>query len=358
MEDIQYFPINLSQLTPNGSHPFDIYLQIEGRFILFRPAEELLSSGKFLQLMEKNQMRLWVPKNQRLIWNEYLAKKILSSNTSTEEKAIAIKETAWANITDLYNKEDIGETLQESHTLISTMIEYISSEPKGISNLLLLSAHDSYTYNHSLDVAVYCIAIAQRLFKGEDEMIFNAGLGGLLHDIGKRKVSQSIINKPGPLTDDEWTIMKKHPGYGKFCLEDAISSNKENPDAQSLQKENQKSGRIVVPTPLQTLPESVLAVVYQHHESCDGSGYPENLSKDEIDPLAKIAALADVFDALTTNRSYSKAMSFQEAMDLMVEKISHRFDPEMFKLFSRSFAGKDISNDDDKKSDLLIKKAG
>jgi len=342
----QFFPISLHHLEPNEGYPFDLYAVIENRYVLIRPKGSSFSAEKILQFMEKKHNKLFIPLSQRNAWNGYLSQRILKSDTSSQEKAMAIKETAWNHVADLYTNENLRSVVQDCHGLVSTMIDFISSDETGLFNLLRLSAHDHYTYNHSLNVAIYAIALAQRIFPGDDEMIFKAGLGGLLHDIGKRNVDPKIINKPGKLTEKEWEIMKKHPAWGKSFLVDALgkpitpSSVSEKLEGTSETQPNTNSVPVSILDGLEELPPEVISVVYQHHESCDGSGYPENASKEEISALAKIGALADVYDALTTDRSYSKARRPQEAIELMVDKMAHRFDPEMFGLFKKAFSSK------------------
>jgi HD-GYP domain-containing protein (c-di-GMP phosphodiesterase class II) len=144
---------------------------------------------------------------------------------------------------------------------------------------------------------------------GEDKkVLIAAGMGGLLHDIGKRKIDYNIINKTTKLTPEEWDEIKKHPGYGKEYL-------KEIPN----------------------IPEPTKCVVFEHHENFDGTGYPRGLKEDEINRLAKVVTIADVFDALTTNRSYHKAMPPSQALNTMFGMQPGKFDPTVFKSFNKNF---------------------
>lgn len=127
-----------------------------------------------------------------------------------------------------------------------------------------------------------------------DEKIFLAGLGqaGSLHDIGKILVPDSILLKEGRLTDEEYEIMKKHPTDGAEMVSKVTSD------------------------------KNIIEAISQHHERLDGSGYPKGLKKDEINPLAKILMVADVFDAMTTDRVYRKKLSIKEALHIISDDVN------------------------------------
>jgi HD-GYP domain-containing protein (c-di-GMP phosphodiesterase class II) len=127
------------------------------------------------------------------------------------------------------------------------------------------------------------------------------GQGALFHDIGKRQVSVDIICKDGPLNDVEWAQMQKHPEFGLIILEN------------------------------QEVSDAIRACCFEHHESEAGNGYPQKLSAKEIHPMAKIIALTDTFDALTTQRSYNKPMKPSGALDFMRTKLSGRYDEKLLK---------------------------
>ena len=191
----------------------------------------------------------------------------------------------------------------ESTGLIEDMVDFISTDLSAANTLMKLSTHDYYTYNHSINVSVYSIAICKSILGEDKKLLVTAGLGGLLHDLGKRKVDLKLINKPGKLDPEEWIEMKKHPGYGFELLQD-----------------------------IPTISNEVKRIVHEHHEHMDGTGYPAGISEQQILKLSRIASVADVFDALTTKRSYKDACSAQEALEIMAKMPEGKFDPEVFKL--------------------------
>src|SRR3989344_693879 len=158
-----------------------------------------------------------------------------------------------------------------------------------------LSFHDFYTYNHSFDVSIYSLGLGQAL--GFDKaMLSELGTASLFHDIGKRNVSIDILCKRGPLDENEWIQMRMHPQFGLKIL-------------------NEHPG----------LSDAVRAACYEHHESWSGGGYPQDISGQEIHPFARIVALTDTYDAMTTQRSYNIPMKPTEALNMMKVKLAAKF---------------------------------
>jgi putative nucleotidyltransferase with HDIG domain len=225
---------------------------------------------------------------------------LASDALSPVEKAVMLKESSLTLIEELFESPDISRALNESKVMINQFVELMDNEPEAMSHLIGLSSHDFYTYTHSLDVGVYCLGLASVIGFSREELI-EMGQGALFHDIGKRQVSVDIITKDGPLNDVEWAQMQKHPQYGLVILTEHKAT------------------------------EGVRACCFEHHESVAGNGYPQQLQAREIHPMAKIVALSDTFDALTTQRSYNKPMKPTGALDFMRTKLAGRYDEDMLK---------------------------
>jgi putative nucleotidyltransferase with HDIG domain len=166
-----------------------------------------------------------------------------------------------------------------------------------------IESKDCYTQGHCVRVADVACALAERA--GFDvKTLFWFRIGALLHDVGKLIVPEDVLNKPGPLDDDEWRIMKRHPEAGVELLVGI------------------------------DFPWDVRPMVRNHHERWDGKGYPDALAGDDIPMSARILCIADVYDALTTNRSYRKGFTHERAVEIMTENSAHgHFDPALFALF-------------------------
>jgi putative two-component system response regulator len=173
-------------------------------------------------------------------------------------------------------------------------LKRINSKMTSIRNVIFslantVEAKDGYTQGHIERVSNLSVCIGKRIGLTESE-IEALKLGGALHDIGKIAVPDHILNKPGPLSPEEWDIMKKHTDIGfKICL------------------------------PLKDNLGMALSVVRHHHEKLDGTGYPDALQGDQVSMVARIMAVVDIYDALITDRPYRKGMSQAEALRILEE---------------------------------------
>lgn len=199
------------------------------------------------------------------------------------------------------NAVDVGGARQ----LVEDISDSISRNPGAIISLARLKTADDYTYMHSVAVCAMMVALAKQL--GLDDAQTRAcGMAGLLHDLGKVAMPTEVLNKPGKLTDAEYDIMKTHPTEGLKML-------KASPDVDAV----------------------AMDVVLHHHEKMDGSGYPEGYKGDEISLYAKMAAVCDVYDAITSNRPYKSGWDPAESLRKMAEWKGH-FDPKVFQAFVKS----------------------
>ena len=165
-----------------------------------------------------------------------------------------------------------------------------------------IEARDPYTKQHSASVSKFAMSIAKENGCSQEE-ISKLDISGNLHDIGKIGIPDSILLKPGRLTDEEYEIIKKHPVIGSNII-----------------------GHLGMWTEEQE-------IIRHHHEKFDGTGYPDRLKGEEIPFLARILSVADVYDALTTHRSYRRRMSNKAAADIIKENSGSQFDPEIVDIF-------------------------
>jgi len=203
------------------------------------------------------------------------------------------------------------ENIQRGKKMVNGFVYLLMRDPSSYLYLASLSSHDPYTLQHSVGTAVNSIILGRKLGVKDEKDLTELGLGGLLHDVGKTNVKPEIINKPGPLDDNEWAEMKQHSTWGF----DIIKSN----DEISVQAKR---------------------AVLEHHEDKSGKGYPHGMNWSDVHDFAKIVALCDIFNALTTDRSYSKAQKPYEALKLIRDKMQHKFDDEVFKNMVEIYGGK------------------
>lgn len=171
--------------------------------------------------------------------------------------------------------------------------------------MLAITAHDFYTYTHSVNVGVLAVMLSRALFRnlGAHNM-HELGAGFFLHDLGKIRVDPAIINKPGILTEEEMKKMRIHPYQSCKILAEAGQ-----------------------------LSEECRIIAFQHHEREDGKGYPRRLQGEEIHVYGRIGCIADVYDALTAERSYKPRLSPFEALRLMKEEMINHFRRDLFEKF-------------------------
>src|ERR1700690_476681 len=178
-----------------------------------------------------------------------------------------------ARVSSLLRLKQFTDELENAETVLCTLA-------------LSIEAKDRYTQGHCDRISKYSVAMAKGMGLSE-ELCVALRRGGILHDIGKIAVPEQVLQKPGPLTDDEWKIMKQHPVIGeRICAP-------------------LKSFRLVLP------------IIRHHHEKLDGSGYPDGLKGEQIPLTARILQTVDIYDALTTDRPYRPALPIEEALETM-----------------------------------------
>lgn len=227
-----------------------------------------------------------------------------------QEAARAIKICAKSKqaVTSMFQEARMGKALNADDTL--PIVEEISSSvmrnPGALLGLARLKNKDDYTYMHSVAVCALMVSLARQL--GLDEaQTRQAGLAGLLHDVGKMMIPLEILNKPGKLTDAEFDVIKSHPAEGHKMLLKGVG-----------------------------IGDIAQDVCLHHHEKVDGSGYPEKLTKDQISLFARMGAVCDVYDAITSDRPYKKGWEPAEAIRKMAEWSSGHFDMVTFHAFIKS----------------------
>nr|WP_232924765.1 HD-GYP domain-containing protein [Pseudomonas cichorii] len=192
--------------------------------------------------------------------------------------------------------------LEDMGDLIDDISDSLARHPDALLSLARLKTADEYTYMHSVAVGGLMIALARQLALPES-LVKEAGMAGLLHDVGKLAIPAAILGKPGKLSDDEFAIVRKHPEIGH----------------QLLGESKHFSPR-------------VLDVCLHHHERFDGSGYPDRLAGSQISLFARMGAICDVYDAITSDRPYKTCWSPAESISRMAEWTGH-FDEKIFQTF-------------------------
>ena len=223
------------------------------------------------------------------------------------DRARQIKNQAHQLVRTVMHDARLGKAIEldQVEPVVQSITESILRNPGALTGLLRIKNKDDYTFLHSVSVCTLLVAFCRSA--GMDAgLTQQAGLGGLLHDTGKALVPDEILNKPGRLTDAEFDVIRKHPKDGYDILA-------------------KMPGIGAVP----------LDITLHHHERMDGSGYPDKLPGDSISTLAQMAAIVDVYDAITADRCYHKGMSAAEALRKIYEWSKFHFNPQHVQAFMR-----------------------
>ena len=241
----------------------------------------------------------------------------MSLNTANNKDSIQIKRKRNTNKDSkdkIYNRNIIECNTIEimQHIDISSKIQYINKiiyqliNNTHISSILKdLRKYDEYTFNHSIRVAITASLLGVDIGVSKKELK-NLATGALLHDIGKQFIPINILNKQGRLTEIEMDIVKQHPKLGYNLI-------KKSKHLNQIEKE----------------------IVYQHHENYNGMGYPRQLIGDEINDLAMIVHICDVYDALISKRSYKEPFTINQALSIINEGDSILYNPEILYAFNK-----------------------
>jgi putative nucleotidyltransferase with HDIG domain len=223
------------------------------------------------------------------------------------ERAARIISSSKSTVLNMFSEARMGKTVdvKDAAELVTEITSSVSRNADAIISLARLKTTDDYTYMHSVAVCAMMISLANQLGMTQ-EQIKQAGMAGLLHDVGKMAVPLDILNKPAKLTEEEFASVRSHTVQGHNILQQ-----------------------------IEGIGEAALDVSLHHHEKIDGSGYPFNLKADSISIMAKMGAVCDVYDAITSNRPYKAGWDPARSIRHMAASAGH-FDPVTMEAFVKA----------------------
>ncbi len=306
-----YHSVDMSFLDSSCDLSFNIYyktiFQNESRYVLFANKDPVYRDKVRLLLDAEDFTELYIDEEDLLGYFQHATESLQSFILDKEvpiEKKIARVYDLSKNVTKQFFESNTSpDILRCSDQVVELMESCISQKEFGFHALTKILEKDYYTYTHSINVGLYCMTfgVKSQLPAGD---IHELGLGGMLHDIGKSAIPKEIVNKQGKLTEEEFTLIQNHTNNGEEII-----------------------------TELGCYGEKVLQMVGQHHEKYCGGGYHRGLKQEEISPFARICKISDVYDALTTRRSYKRALAPLEALLIMKQKMGEEFDPQFLSSF-------------------------
>jgi len=314
MEDrvFEFIPIDLNRLRLDSSLGFSLYQSSAdtGRVLLVGPQERLeeptrtslLRSGVPVYILRRDRDRYYAHLESSL------RRLIQGPEADPEKAAEAVHELATEVMKRVFEDPN-DDNLIQARQIIKASVDLIISSDEALANLLRLARHDFYTYTHSINVGLFGLGLAKLLSQEGQEIDLQAlGFAFFFHDLGKMRIRQEILNKPGPLTEEEMEEVRQHSRLGMEMMRE-----------------------------LGILSPVARSVVLEHHERFDGSGYPQGLAGEEIHPYARICAIVDVFDALTSDRPYHSRMPAAPALRLMTDQMAGHFDLGLLRSFIEMF---------------------
>lgn len=271
----------------------------------------LTNDGKILLRAGVKLNRRYVVKLKELgVFLVYVEDDRLDDVMVEDDRLCELKQNTMKNMSKIMknmhscNKRHVKESL----SMIEELVDYIISMGDINKSLYDIQTYDNYTFVHSLDTCIMASFLGLSSGLKEKELK-ELAIGAILHDIGKVQISERIITKKGPLTEDEFIEIKKHPVYGREILSKNVH-----------------------------IPDNAIKAVSEHHERIDGMGYPYNLKGNEISKFGKIVCICDVYDAVNNDRVYRKKFRPNEAYELILAGSGTAFDNGFVQAFKETFA--------------------
>lgn len=308
-----YRIIQLESLIPETLPGVALFIKHGDNHVLYKNPTLSFTHNDKERLLDNNVKFLFVKSAEMSTFNQYVEANLplLLSDESIEPlaKQNMLYQASVNYVQEIFDSPAIAikQNVDRCRNLIKHILNDVMNSSGVMTALSSLVDHNAYTYVHSVQVATYSIALHVRMFELSRDELMDVGIGSLFHDYGKVYVPRVLLEKPGKLSASEFMEVKKHPVYGYSTLKD-----------------------LDIFTPV------ALGIVKHHHEKENGNGYPDGLSSYDIARSSKITAIADVFSALTTNRSYREALSKETAMDIMYGEMEGSFDMQYLNTFRDS----------------------
>jgi len=285
---------------------FDIYYSDENNNLsLFIESDDELSLKKFHKLKTIDELFILKSDKEKydIFLEENIQKIVDNEKLSIDEKSEIIYEASTELTHSLYTNPDALKNAQLSQNIITPILVTILHNDNTILSYIKIIEYDYYTHTHSLNVSIYALCLGSEMKLDSDRLAL-LGRAALLHDLGKSKVNHNIVNKEAKLTESEFQEMQMHPAFGYD-----IALNMKIDDKDFLDG------------------------IHYHHEKLNGTGYPNHLKSENITLFPRIIAVCDIFDALTSKRSYKEAMSSFDALVLMRKEMSEHLDMKILSTF-------------------------
>jgi len=295
--------VALGTLSAASVLAFDLYLPGErpDNLVLYRQRSHAFAQADIDRLLQRGVRTLYIPSGDSEAYRDHLRDNILKNEEITPTRRYqALREATRAVLSDALCRSDSQAAVAVSMEVGQEMVRTVCNSKLIIDELLKAMAHDYSSFTHAMNVSTYCLLLAQKWGISDERELIQIGQAALLHDIGMQHVPRRILDKPGKLTLRERQIVQQHPtrGFLELCDRDDLTTGQ-------------------------------LRMVYEHHERCDGRGYPTGLVRAEIHVYARLCAIADSYAALTSNRNHRRASRKVNVIEYLDHQAGRAYDEEM-----------------------------
>lgn len=300
-------------LSSVGQLPCDVFLAHDGRYVLYASAG---SDAFDVVKRAAREIALAVRSEDREVLRRSLSRsvaRILEDDRQTpverSRRAYGVIAHVMAPIFSAGVSVD-RRGLEDATLAIDTIVGHMAATEDVVWSLVATMSRHLATHTHAINTAVYAALLAESIKAFNVDQLRDIGRGALLHDIGKNRISPAILDKPGPLSDDEWRKMREHPAVGYQLVVRTLGA-----------------------------PPSYAHIISEHHERADGSGYPLGAPSGAVPLDSQLVAIADAYDALTSARSYKPAGSSYSALWTMRFRMNGQFNPRLLRALTELLGG-------------------
>jgi HD-GYP domain-containing protein (c-di-GMP phosphodiesterase class II) len=306
-----YFPVSTGSIRVNTTPNFDLFFRPgpDQPFVLYCERNTAFGEEARRRLERNRVESLFVIQDHLHPYNLYISDHldaILMDQGYTErQRAGILYDCSQTVVSEILRQPHSRDALIRGKSVVRHMVAYMSRRDFRLEHLLRTISCEYYLYTHSVNVATYSIALAIRSGYTDHATLREMAHGALLHDIGETLIDPEILSRPGSLSGVEWDLVKEHPCAGHDLL-----------------KNTDLFGEIA------------LDIVVHHHERLNGRGYPDQIRNGQLSPFVRMVTIADIFDALTTDRFYQKRRSSFEALSLMHRTMKEELDGPFLRTFT------------------------
>lgn len=314
---LDYMQVALTTLVPGKTFSSRLFVEDseKGGFRLYKSEDVPFEEKDRQKLLANGTRSLWIRKSEHEAYQDYLRENLSATladeSIPTINRAASLGEVVRDVMSSTFKKGDTDDIVDQTSSLAENCVGLLSRDDIMAADLVGVLHHDYHTFTHSTNVSFYAVMLAKAVGINNEKELGEIAIGGFVHDLGKLEIPESILTKPGRLTDEEFGVIRDHPrsGFRKLC-----------------QRSDMSRGQLMM--------------TYQHHERLDGRGYPVGCVEADLHLWSKICSVVDVFEALTSNRPYRRAIPRQEVFEMMRRDSGTAFDKEILECWAATISRK------------------